>query len=269
MTLYKQILIVSFCCLAAACSKKDGASSPVTVVPPGFTLNYGDSVLFLQNQATDYIVKPVSTQLTGVYTGFPEGIEIDSKTGAINLSKSEMGLRYRISFLPDGAKDTINTMVLLSGINFLDGFYNLSTADSILRPIYNGTKGNTVPGLNNGSVFDEGSGCNSAGCNVDIAAGSINLAQTVRNAVFGSKPTNNDRHEFQMNYRINDKSAKALNTLRVKLYYFNSMADVTQEAYDIISSRSGTILRTSAGARADGTTRAAKPRPPCIFIVAK
>jgi len=268
MTLYKQLFIAGFCCLAMACSKKDNAGTG-PVVPPGFTLSYGDSILFLQNQATDYIVSPVSYPLPGVYSGFPDGIEIDSRTGAINLSKSEMGLRYRISFLPDGASDTITTVVLLSGINFLDGFYKLNTADSILKPVYNGNVTNPVPGVNNGSTFDEGSGCNNAGCNVNFASGSINLAQTVRNGVFGTTPANNDRHEFQMNYRINDKSGKALNTIRVKLYYFNSMSDVTQEVYDIINSRSGTVFRTSANARAGAIDKAAKPRPPCIFIVAK
>jgi hypothetical protein len=277
MAICRKIIVVVFCWMFASCSKNNDAGVVTPVVPPGFKLSYGDSVFYLQNQANDYIINPIASSLTGVYTGFPEGIEIDSKTGAVNVSKSEMGLRYRIGFLPDGSKDTVTTVILLSGINFLDGFYKLNTADSILKPIYNGNAANAVPGVNNGSVFDEGSGCNSAGCNVNLASGSINLAQTVRNAVFGAIPSNNDRHEFQMNYRINDKSGKALNTLKVKLYFFNSMADVTQEAYDIIASREGTVFRNGIGSLADinetsrifNANKAAKPRPPCIFVVAK
>jgi hypothetical protein len=271
-------IMIALSCILASCSKNDTAVTP-PVVPPGFKLDYGDSIFYLQNQAADYIVKPVQSSLTGVYTGFPEGIEIDTKTGAINVSKSEMGLRYRISFLPDGSKDSISTVVLLSGINFLDGFYKLNTADSILKPIYNGSSANAVPGVNNGSAFDEGAGCNSAGCNVNLVSGSINLAQTVRNGVFGTTPANNDRHEFQMNYRINDKSSKALNTLKVKLYFFKSMNDVTPEAYDIIASRQGTVFRNGSFVNPDisiaagetnrsfNANKAAKPRPPCIFIV--
>ena len=265
--------------ILASCSK--GGDTPVTppvtppVVPPGFKLNYGDSIFYQQTQATDYIVKPVNNTRTGSYSGFPEGIEIDSSTGAINVSKSEMGLHYRISFVPTGSKDTINTIVLLAGINYLDGFYRLTTADSILKPVYNGNIANAVPGVNNGSVFDEGKGCNNAGCNVNLASGTINLAQTVRNGVFGATPTNNDRHEFQMNYRINDNSGKALNSLKVKLYFFKSLADVTQEAFDIIASRQGTVFRngsfppvaTGISNREFGTNKAAKPRPPCIFIL--
>jgi len=273
--LCRQILgtMIVFCCLVASCRKNDSNVIP-PVVPPAYKLDYGDSIFFLQQQATDYIVTPVQAAVPGVYSGFPEGIEINSKTGAINVSKSEMGLRYRISFVPDGSKDTSSAIVLLSGINFLDGFYKLNTADSILKPIYNANAANAVPGINNGSVFDEGSGCNSAGCNVNLASGSINLAQTVRNGVFGVNPVNNDRHEFDLNYRINDKSGKALNTLRVKLYFFKSMNDVTQEVYDIIASRQGTVFRESVGAinalaRTMNADKAAKPRPPCIFIIAQ
>jgi len=280
MAVCRQIVILVFLCVLASCSKNNDATGGNTL-PPGFKLSYGDSIFYLQNQATDYVITPVASALTGTYSGFPEGIDIDTKTGAVNVSKSEMGLRYRISFLPDAGKDSVSTIILLSGINFLDGFYKLNTADSILKPVYNGNIANAVPGVNNGSVFDEGSGCNSNGCNVNTGSGSINLAQTVRNGVFGPTPVNNDRHEFQMNYRINDKSGKSLNTLKVKLYFFNSMADVTQEAYDIIASRDGTIFRsagagasttdvfTGATARVFNASRAAKPRPPCIFIVVK
>ena len=152
-----------------------------------------------------------------------------------------------------------------------------------LRPVYNGNAGTTVPGINTGTVFDEGSGCNDAGCNVNIMSGTINLAQTVRNGVFGSDPSNNDRHEFQLNYRINDKSGKSLNTLKVKLYYFKTISDVTPEAYDIISSREGAIFgmnpkmvpfqnRTTVNSLEQtallGKT-IPKPRPPCIFIIGR
>ena len=192
-------------------------------------------------------------------------------------------MRYRISFVPTGKTDSMSTLIVISGINFLDGFYNLSSKDSIARPIYNGKLANVVPGVDNGSIFDEGSNCNNNGCTVNTLNGQINLAETVRNGVFGATPANNDRQEFQMNYRINDKSGKAFNTIRVKLYYFNSMADVTQEAYDIIASREGTIFGLTAHnlltqmsiqtneansiARINNVIKPAKPRPPCIFIV--
>lgn len=262
-----------------ACKKSPDAVVPPVIQPPAAVkLSYGDSIFYLQNQASDYIVLPTQAQ-AGVYSGFPEGIEIDPVTGAINVSKSETGLRYKISFKPAGATDSITTIILISGINFMDGFYKLTSADSIAKPVYNGNTANIVPGINNGSNFDEGSGCNSAGCTVNVSNGIINLAQTVRNGVFGTKPANNDRHEFVMNYRLNDKSNKNLNTLKIKLYYFETINDVTQEAYDIISSRLGTVFKPAtpggiitpflANMLNKPVGKVAKPRPPCIFILAR
>ncbi len=263
--------------------KKDNSSGPGnTVPPPSFSLTYGDSVFYINSQSSDYLIRPIETK-PGAFSGFPDGIVIDTKTGEINVTKSETGLRYRISFLPDGSTDTLYTTLVISGINFLDGFYRLNTADSILKPIYNASQGNVIPGVNNGTIFDDGAGCNSAGCNVNTSLGSINLAQTVRNGVFGSTPTNNDRHEFDLNYRINDKSGETLNTIRVKLYYFNSINDVTPEVYDIISSREGAIFgfkpkmvpfqNLIAVNSTDQTGLLTKslpqPRPPCIFILGR
>jgi hypothetical protein len=264
--------------------KKDNTIGTPTLTPPNAGLNYGDSIFYLNNQASDYIVLPQQNR-QGQYSGFPEGIDIDQNSGAINITKSETGLRYRISFVPEGTTDSIHTVIVISGINFLDGFYKLTTADSVIKPLYNANSGGAIPGVNNGTAFDIGSGCNSAGCNVDIIAGSINLAQTVRNGVFGVTPSNNDRHEFDLNYEINDKSGKAPNTIRVKLYYFNSISDVTQEVYDIINSREGALFGvqprpipfasslTSINS-VDGQTTILgkaipKPRPPCIFILGR
>ncbi|HTI08250.1 MAG TPA: hypothetical protein VL832_06825 [Puia sp.] len=275
-------IILAMTLLAASCKKhNDNPPAP----PPVQTLSYGDSVFFLNPLGSEVKVAPQNV-ISGRYFGFPQGIDIDGNTGVINVSKSETGLRYQIYCVPDGSQDTISTMVTISGINFLDGFYKLSTSDSIVHPIYNGRASQSIPGLNNGSVFDEGANCNSQGCVVNVADGQINLAQTVRNGVFGTTPSNNDRHEFRLDYRINDKSGKAVNTLNVKLYYFDTMSDVTQEVYDIINSRQGTILsgigqppviRGPAGITtmaernvASGFNgAAAKPRPPCIFIIAR
>jgi hypothetical protein len=263
------------CCMAIvfSCSKRndtDVVTTPgggdTTVVP---SFSYADSVFYLNGGQQHYTVSPVQSR-RGTYYGFPEGIDIDENTGTIDVSKSETGLKYLISFIPADNSDTLTTFVTISGINYLDGFYKLGTADSILQPIYNGTPGVAIPGLNNGSLFDVGSGCNDQGCNVIPASAAINLAQTVRNGVFGETPSNNDRHEFELVYHINDKSGQATNKLKVKLYYFETMADVTPEADSIISSRQGTILSGSIPAPTLALQRRiSKPRPPCIFIVGR
>ncbi|MFT3703459.1 MAG: hypothetical protein QM802_13875 [Agriterribacter sp.] len=268
----KRYMLFCCCFVLFSCSKGDDniidppGGGDTTAVNP---FNYTDSVFYLNSGQQDYEVSPVQSR-RGTYYGFPEGIDIDKNTGTINVSKSETGLKYLVSFVPDDHSDTLTTFVTISGINYLDGFYKLGTADSILKPVYNGIPEAAIPGLNNGTVFDIGSGCNDQGCNVIPESAVINLAQTVRNGVFGKTPSNNDRHEFELVYRINDKSGKATNKLKVKLYYFETMADVTPEADSIISSRQGTIITKSSSAPSLSVQqRIAKPRPPCIFIVGR
>src|SRR5215218_6294435 len=81
----------------AACRKNDGNDPG-----PAYSLSYGDSIIYLKGSGSDYTVSPV-TPMAGEYDAFPEGIELDDKTGAINVSKSETGLRYRITFTPEGS----------------------------------------------------------------------------------------------------------------------------------------------------------------------
>lgn len=269
--------------MAISCSKTSNApSGPQGNGPAIDSLSYGDSVFYLSIQAGDYVVYPAK-QRSGRYSAYPEGIDLDENSGAINVTKSETGLKYKVSFTPAGSNDSVSTNVIISGINFLDGFYKLNSADSVVHPIYNAASVNPIPGIGSGSQFDETASCNNNGCAVNTTNGQINLAQTVRNGVFGASPSNNDRHEFDLNYGISDKSDKAQNHIRIKLYYFDTMNDVTQEVYDIISSREGTIIDsytpwfagsgiTVSNSRTTTfgvTTKSASPRPPCIFIVSR
>lgn len=248
-----------------SCGSKDNTDNP----PGAYTLSYGDSILYLKNTASDYIVYPTSRR-DGVYSGFPEGIEIDAVTGAINVSKSETGLRYRVTHTaPDGT--ITNTMVVLSGITFTDHYFHLSTGDSIAYPVYNADKNRVLP--TSGSNFDDGNGANSGGCSVKTDNGRINLAETVRNGVFGTIPQNDVRRDFDINYRLNDGSNKSLNKLRVRLYYYRTMADVPADILQILNDRQndGVFLKggdVAVAGTGDRIEQKAKPRPPCVIIVA-
>ena len=229
-----------------------------------YSLSYRDSIIFLRPVASgDYIVYPISRK-EGVYSGFPEGIEIDGSTGAINVSKSETGLRYRITHTATDGKIT-ETSVVLSGISFSDKFYNLSQNDTLSQPIYNASQFRTLP--INGSNFDDGNNANSGGCSVRTENGTINLAQCVRNGVFGNTPQNDSRRDFDINYRINDGSGRSLNKIRVRLYYYTSMAAVAPDLLQTLLDRQtgGVFLR---GGTVENTNQTAKPRPPCVIIIA-
>ncbi len=235
-----------------------------------YVLSYGDSILYMKPVAGDYIVHPLHTR-PGTYNGFPDGIEIDETTGAINVTKSETGLRYRISHISLSG-DTTETLVVLSGITFRDRFYNLSAGDSVARPVYNASELRQVPLP--GSLFDEGNIANTEGCTVNPEDGSINLSASLRQGIFGPSPRNDDQKTVEIQYRINDASGKSKNKLKVLLYWYNSMADVPDYLWEILNDRTtqGVFLRgsnqngshTATDAR---TAKVAKPRPPCVVIV--
>src|SRR5689334_21456088 len=87
-----------------SCDKNDN--------PGGYyAFSYGDSIVFLKNQSSDYIIYPTEHR-GGTYSAFPEGIEIDENTGSINVSKSETGLRYRVTHTSPGGVQTTIKIVL-------------------------------------------------------------------------------------------------------------------------------------------------------------
>lgn len=254
--LRSNLLFATVILLAISCQK----ASDNTDDPSGpYKLSYGDSILYMKPDGSGNIVYP-TTQRPGKYEGFPEGIEIDENTGAINLSDSETGLRYKITHTaPDGTKT--ETKVVLSGITFKDHFYYLSAGDSIALPIYNASENRILP--LSGSLFDEGNLANGGGCSVKTDNGKINLKETIRNGVFGFPPRNDAQQTFEIKYRINDGSGKSLNKLKVLLYWYNTINDVPQYVWDILNDRTsqGVFLRGGV------TERVAKPRPPCVIIV--
>lgn len=247
-----------------ACNKSGNAPND----PGPYKLSYVDSILYLKPTGSN-IVYPINHR-SGTYEGFPEGIEIDGISGAINLNNSETGLRYRITHTDPDGKKTI-TMIVLSGVTFTDHFYRLSTGDSIANPVYNASPSRILP--LGGSNFDEGNVANGGGCSVKTDNGKINLAESIRNGIFGNNPSNDDKKEFEIKYRINDGSGKSLNKLKVKLYWYNTMADVPQDLWDILNDRTsqGVFLRNggvSGNDLAGRNEQLAKPRPPCVIIIA-
>ncbi len=234
-----------------------------------YNLTYGDSILYLKPTTGDYIISPL-THRNGIYSAFPEGIEIDDKTGAINISKSETGLRYRIIHTaPNGTITT--TKIVLSGITFTDHYYRIASGDSLASPVYNASTSRILP--LSGSNFDEGNLANSGGCSVKTTNGQINLAETIRNGVFGTTPKNDERKDFDIEYRLNDASGKSKNKLRVRLYYYDTMADVPPDLLTTLQDRQdlGVFLRGAGEAStssANRIEREARPRPPCVIIIA-
>lgn len=241
-----------------------------------YQLSYGNSIFYIKNNQ-EYFIYPIQTR-DGTYEAFPDaGIDLDENSGAIRVKGDDnnifTGLKYRIIHKdPNG--DTSSTVIMISGITYNDKFYNLSQNDSIAMPIYNGNALSNLPLA--GSVFDDNNLANSQGCSVKTTNGQINLAESVRNGLFGSIPQNDTRKDIKIDYKLNDESNKAQNKIEVRLYYYNTMNDVAPDLLDTLNSRQsqGVFLQMNNSLPINFTTSArttrttfARPRPPCIIII--
>ena len=267
------IVVLMAVSVSLSCSKSNDGSDGDN------TLSYGSPVIFPRGD--DYVVSPVNRpNVEGRYSSFPEGLELDKKTGAIDVSDSETGLRYRITFTPEDGGAPISTTVLLAGINYEDAFHVLANNDTITRVIYNGDAANAVPVSVGKTVFDVNLGCSKEGIAINRNDGTINLAQTIRNGFFGRHPDNDTREEFELEYMIDDGTKQTKQEIKIKLYYHNTIDDIDDDLLQLLKDREGTILRPDGTAvPQDGivttaiagiqSTGKARPRPPCIFIIGR
>jgi hypothetical protein len=255
------LLSLSLFIVTVSCKKGDSTIDPPAVTT--FTLSYGDSVFYIKNQSSDYIVSPLNAR-AGTYTAFPEGLEIDKSSGAINVSKSEKGMRYRVTFKsPSG--DSSSAFIVISGINFIDKYYRLSEADSVAFPVYNADPSKNLPSAS----FDEDKVAGNSGCAIKTNNGQINLRESIRNGIFGSTPRNNTRKDFEVKYRLDDKSGKALNSIKILIYYYDTMNDVPQDLVQTVNDHLAMTIQPNNTTIGNSLIKeAAKPRPPCIVIIA-
>ena len=98
--------------------------------------------------------------------------------------------------------------------------------------------------------------------------GQINLTESIRNGLFGQIPQNNTKKGFDVLYRLDDKSGKALNKISILIYYFDTINDVTPDLAQTMIDHQIMTFQPNNAPMATGTIQtASKPRPPCIVII--
>ncbi len=307
------------CVIAVSCSKSnshsDVAANGSIANTATFTTDvtkspyYGDSILYVRGEAaTAYQFKPTNSLGTGTYVAWPAGITIDPKTGIIDASKSEPGSRYNVGFVSASTGDTAYNQVVVDGVTYVDGIYALDSKDSVLSPYYNtsavtpwSSDGKAVAfagGPTHSFVFDAPAAgvlsANEQGLAVSTTDGSINLANSVRQGLFGSNPHNGDTKEIPIYYRLGDASRNSLLKSTVIVHYYNTLADVpvallvSCQASQRAFTGQGAVLSTETdggtpfGPIATGTTTTSvtpvkaaaaaapvTPRPPQVVLVVK
>jgi hypothetical protein len=268
--LFSMTMLLSCWFLFSQCVRKNCECAPPV---QSNKLSYGDSIFYLKN--ANYTISPLGDK-AGTYTAFPDNLTIDRTTGAITITQkgkdgeSQTGMWYKIRYTSTGTGETDSTMILLSGITYLDQFYNLAQKDSIIYPIYNGNPATNLPSGN----YDLTSNNKFA---INPVNGQINIKECMRRGFFGGQ-TNEAWKIANIKYEINDKSGGVANNIDIVLYYYHSMDDVPTNVSALMQAhqrmtlgfKSLPAIPTTSGAfdnNIPSSVTEFKPRPPCVIIV--
>jgi hypothetical protein len=265
-----RFLLFFLCLLSFAACKKNPVISPKDTKG----LSYGDSVFYIRNQS--YVINPVSPGV-GTYTAFPDNLLIDNTTGQITVDiigkgfESQTGMKYKIMFREAGTDKLDSTYITLSGINYLDKIYYLSQHDTIISPIYNASFNKNLPSGTYGIQADNDLAINAVN-------GQINIKECIRRGLFKTPAENGEWEELTIQYKTNDNSNNATNSIDVAIYYYNRITDVPRNITPIMRAHQTMMLGLSQPEipLTVGPTEndlpdnisISRPRPPCIIIIA-
>jgi len=238
--------------------------------------SYGDSIIFVQPASGDFIVKPVNKPDSGYYFSWPVGMVIDKNTGAINLSKSESGLRYSIGWVRKGTTDTCVQSLILAGASYMDSIYVLNDDERYAKPYFNADPNNA--GVCSGSGVSGGSPCTfdvngqaaAKKVIVDHNNGVIDLKNSVNQGLFGLLPYNGQTVTATMQYKLSDNSNMALQQITVNFVYYNKRSDIPADLMAVVTDKlnkiTNEVLMINLFPSADKQINKGNPRPPIIIV---
>jgi hypothetical protein len=229
--------------------------------------NYGDSIVFTQPaNTTDFFVYPLTNQdLSGTYLSWPQGLVIDSKTGAIDLTKSETGQRYSVGFVKSGTTDTCISQLIVGGVSYMDSIYVLANSDTTSRPYFNANPYGSSPcngssGPGSGCQFDYNDYAKKQGIIIDKKTGYIDLKKTAKNFNLNTI-WNGQSLITRIYYKLNDNSNNASQMIQVKLMYYAHKSDIPA---DILAQVTQNLFNTLNDLL---ISKGPSARPPLIVIV--
>jgi hypothetical protein len=297
--------VASVAVWAAACQK---------VMPvPRFTLSGNVKTLTLQQERLSYgnnlfwinhpqpVISPVSRpKSSGYFKAIPQGLAIDSLSGAISIPQSLTGIRFKVFLLNPLGTPLDSTFVVIGGIDYADSIYDVDATPNVYDTafaIYNANPALAMPcsdsdddnqsecHFDETDTDDDGDndvdGVNQEKLLVDGKRGFIDIEASYRAGIFGSNPVNGTTRDFKMYYRMADGSNRALNAIDLRVYYYKKRSDIPQYLLDELQNRKRIGNRVRLEPSLQNTDRRinasiltvdfevyAKPkRPPLIIIV--
>lgn len=255
------------------------AGTPLTgnvVMPLHYSMNcaggpsYGDSVVdpLLTTTNQDYILAPVNNPLPGRYFSWPAGLVINDTTGAINITRSENGMRYYIGYVPNGTTDTCLNSLILSGASYLDSIYvQNSTKQSIAFPYFNANTNNTTicgPGPLGQCDWDLSGNAQYQRIVIDNKTGNIDLVKTMQSGAFGKVPINGTMLTTNLYYRLNKPFQGVIQSLAVRVMYYDHLSSIPDSVRTAINYRIGNELNNTV---LGSIPTKPSVRPPIVIIV--
>lgn len=228
--------------------------------------DYGDSLVYVQpSSGQDNIIYPINNPGIGKYYSWPQGLMIDSLTGAINLTQSEKGERYAIGFVKSGTTDTCLDKLIVAGASYMDSIYVFANNAKKAAPYFNANP--AMPTICNGSGVS-GSGCafdvtgqaKAQKVIVDNNTGVIDLEKTLNGGAFGALPLNGQTVTTTIYYQLNDGSNNALQHIQVELMYYDKKSNIGAGLLNNVVMKLNNILTGNL------IQTAGNPRPPLIII---
>jgi len=216
-------------------------------------LSYGETTFYLGNDPDKNIVRPVNVpKRSGYFKSIPNGLGIDSATGAVDLAQSLSGLAYKIFYVSNAGKLVDSTRFIVSGIDYEDGIYELGTQNEA-QPFYNANK--TMRFISAQSDFDEtdlnGDGIedvtpvSNKNLVINKKTGAIDLEKSIRKGLLGKNPENGATGDFTIYYRVKDGSKGSINKLDVRVVYFKKRKNVDPSLTNILTTREGIDKRVN------------------------
>jgi hypothetical protein len=241
---------------------------PVTPVPEcNNAPYYGDSIVYAQpSGATDYYISPQTNQgIEGTYLSWPQGLILDPKTGVIDLTRSETGLRYAVGFVKSGTSDTCLSQLIVGGAAYMDSVYVLASSDTTSRPYFDANPYVASPcgnssGQGTGCQFDYNDYARRQGIIVNKITGYIDLKKTM-SRINLSMLRNGQSLITRIYYKLNDQSNNAPQMIELKLVYYVHKSDIPA---DVLAQVSQNLHHTLTN---DLIGTGPTVRPPLIIIV--
>ncbi|QMU29982.1 hypothetical protein [Adhaeribacter radiodurans] len=234
---------------------------------------YKEPVFYKKQEEPNRVAPKISSDGPGFFHAYPGGLNIDPRTGEIDINDSDAGVRYTVEFSPCGRDCVARTHVVISGVGYEGGIFSLTEtpADALfINPFYFGStspdeeiRSDKVParpapsgeyGIN--PEPNQKPTADLIGLILDPKSGTIDLRKTIESGALGFRqitdnpndrfPQNGVSKDFTIYYRLFSGPGKeVLNKTNVRIHFFDAEDDIPEELKVRMRQQSNSIFRQS------------------------